>query len=98
MKRILISAFLLLFTCFSCADEIAITFDDLLIEAKSLKFFDKTRNRSAPVEVYVSGESESKANAGISKLPVVIINHGYGAKIPNIPLLPMLWQHVDTLL
>ena len=50
------------------------------IKAKNLNYFDKSRNRSIPVEIYVSGESMGKAKAGIIKLPVVIINHGYGAK------------------
>lgn len=47
-----------------------------VIKAKSLTLFDKERNRSIPVEVYASAESQGKANAGILKLPVVIINHG----------------------
>ena len=50
------------------------------IKATELKLFDKQRNRSVPIELYVSGESEGKAKAGISKLPVAVINHGYGAK------------------
>lgn len=49
------------------------------IETQALEFFDKTRNREVPVETYVSGESAGKAKAGIIKLPVVIINHGYTA-------------------
>jgi beta-lactamase class D len=51
-----------------------------LIQARDINFFDKTRNRSVPVEVYVRRESEGKASAGIAKLPVVIISNGYGAK------------------
>lgn len=50
------------------------------IEETALKYFDPSRSRSIPVQVYVSGESEGKAKAGITKLPIVIINHGYGAK------------------
>jgi peptidoglycan-N-acetylglucosamine deacetylase len=47
---------------------------------EEVKLFDKRRNRSVPIELYVNSEPESKAKAGISKLPVAIINHGYGVK------------------
>jgi peptidoglycan/xylan/chitin deacetylase (PgdA/CDA1 family)/dienelactone hydrolase len=47
------------------------------IKTKSFEFFDKTRNRKIPIETYVSSVSADKAKAGIIKLPVVIINHGY---------------------
>lgn len=53
---------------------------NLFIKAKNLDLFDKSRNRSIPVEIYVSCGSEGKAKAGIIKLPVVIINHGYSIK------------------
>ncbi len=50
------------------------------IRTKSLNLVDKSRNRSIPVALYVSGESKGKAKAGIIKLPVAIINHGYQIK------------------
>lgn len=50
------------------------------IKATELNLFDKQRNRSIPIALYVSDESEGKAKAGISQLPVAIINHGYGVK------------------
>lgn len=46
------------------------------IKTKSLTLFDKARNRSLPIELYVRAESQAKANAGLLNLPVVIINHG----------------------
>ncbi|AMV16139.1 Predicted dienelactone hydrolase [Legionella pneumophila] len=47
------------------------------ISTKTIKFYDKDRKRLIPVKIYVSNESQGKANAGIIKLPVAIINHGY---------------------
>lgn len=66
------------------ADEKIIIEDNFLyqtnIKNKGYKFFDKSRNRSIPTELYVSSEFKGKAKAGIIKLPVVIISHGYGAQ------------------
>ncbi len=50
------------------------------VKASSLTCLDESRNRSIPVEMYVSGEAMGKAEAGIYKFPVAIINHGYGVK------------------
>ncbi len=47
------------------------------ITTNIIKFYDKDRKRLIPVKIYVSQESQGKANAGIIKLPVAIINHGY---------------------
>ena len=47
------------------------------ISTNTIKFYDKDRKRLIPVKIYVSNESQGKANAGIIKLPVAIINHGY---------------------
>ncbi|HGF1488238.1 TPA: alpha/beta fold hydrolase, partial [Legionella pneumophila] len=47
------------------------------ITVNTIKFYDKDRKRFIPVKMYVSNESQGKANAGILKLPVAIINHGY---------------------
>ena len=46
------------------------------IKTESLDLFDKSRNRKIPVELYASRESEGKAEAKITKLPVAIISHG----------------------
>jgi peptidoglycan/xylan/chitin deacetylase (PgdA/CDA1 family) len=53
---------------------------NFFINATSLALFDKTRNRSIPVERYVNGGSDYKAKAGMIKLPVVILSHGYTMK------------------
>ncbi|MCC2667288.1 MAG: Acyl-CoA N-acyltransferase [Gammaproteobacteria bacterium] len=50
------------------------------ITTNIIKFYDKDRKRLIPVKTYVSNESQGKAKAGILKLPVVIINHGYTAR------------------
>lgn len=50
------------------------------ITTKTLKFYDRVRKRIIPVTLYVSSESQGKADAGITKLPVAIINHGYTVK------------------
>lgn len=50
------------------------------ITTTRLELFDKTRKRAIPVVLYVSDESQGKADAGIIKLPVAIINHGYTIK------------------
>jgi peptidoglycan/xylan/chitin deacetylase (PgdA/CDA1 family) len=54
--------------------------NNTFIESKSAQLFDESRNRFVPVECYVSGESKGKADAGIIKLPVAIINHGHTIK------------------
>jgi len=54
--------------------------DNPCIKMKSLTLFDKARNRSIPIELYVRAESQAKANADLLKLPVAIINHGYRVK------------------
>jgi predicted dienelactone hydrolase len=51
-----------------------------IIEARSSNLFDKERQRQIPIETYVSKELEAKAKAGITKLPIAIINHGYTIK------------------
>jgi peptidoglycan/xylan/chitin deacetylase (PgdA/CDA1 family)/dienelactone hydrolase len=50
------------------------------ITTKTLKLFDQSRKRNVPVILYGSAESKGKAKAGIIKLPLAIINHGYKAK------------------
>jgi pimeloyl-ACP methyl ester carboxylesterase len=42
---------------------------------KHIDLFDKSRNRSVPVELYISDEANTKV-----KMPLVIINHGYSVK------------------
>lgn len=51
-----------------------------LIRTKSLILTDKRRNRSIPLEIYLNNESVAKAKSGITKFPVVILNHGYTVK------------------
>jgi len=91
MNYIIITIFSFFFTTLAHANEIAITFDDLpgqknesaknpFILSSRLILTDKKRNRAIPLQFYVSSESEAKAKSGISKLPVAIINHGYGVK------------------
>ncbi|MBP6985194.1 MAG: alpha/beta hydrolase [Alphaproteobacteria bacterium] len=60
--------------------DIAVAQESKPIKTHSLKWFDDTRNRLIPVEMYLNAEEKDKAEAGISKLQVVIINHGYGVK------------------
>lgn len=54
--------------------------NDNFIRTATLELFDQSRNRSVPIEIYVSNTSEDRAKSGIAKLPVVIINHGYNIK------------------
>ena len=42
------------------------------LEIKNIQLFDSKRNRAIPIAIYLDEKKE--------KLPVVIINHGYGAK------------------
>ena len=42
------------------------------LEIKNIQLFDSKRNRAIPIVIYQDEKKE--------KLPVVIINHGYGAK------------------
>lgn len=60
--------------------DIVVSQENHPIKAHSLQWVDDNRNRSIPVEMYVSAEAEGRVEAGITKLPVVIINHGYGVK------------------
>jgi dienelactone hydrolase len=50
------------------------------INVKTYNLFDKSRSRNVPVEIYLSNESRDKAVAGITSLPLVIINHGNNLK------------------
>jgi dienelactone hydrolase len=50
------------------------------IRVSQLNILDNTRKRNIPVAVYRSEIFSDKATAGIIKLPVVIINHGYTVK------------------
>lgn len=50
------------------------------MKTENLELVDKARNRLVPVATYVSDEAKGKADAGIVKLPVVILSHGYKAK------------------
>jgi dienelactone hydrolase len=50
------------------------------IKIKTYNLFDKSRSREIPIEIYLSNESRSKAIAGVTSLPLVIINHGNNLK------------------
>ncbi len=86
MNFMLKAMYLIAATNCALASELAIPLDDLStqkvesVTAKTYAWLDESRNRSIPVEMCVSGEAKGKAEAGITKLPVVIINHGYGVK------------------
>lgn len=71
MKNLTAIIFIIIFSLQARANE---------IKTESLVFFDKSRDREIATEIYVRGESKGKAKAGIIKLPVAIISHGYGAK------------------
>ncbi len=43
-------------------------------------FRDDSRARDIPAAIYLSGESKGKAVAGITRLPVVLMNHAYSIK------------------
>ena len=46
------------------------------IRHETISFFDATRNRPVDVDVAVRRDKEMTANAGMTKLPVAIVNHG----------------------
>lgn len=70
--------FLFCYQAFSYPNEIGVTFDSSpVITTNHINLYDKNRKRLIPVNTYVSNESQGKAKAGILKLPVVILNHGY---------------------
>jgi hypothetical protein len=46
------------------------------IRHETISFFDATRNRPVDVDVAVRRDKEMTANAGMTQLPVAIINHG----------------------
>ena len=50
------------------------------ITTKEIKLYDKTRNRLIPINLYLNRKAQGKANSGVIKMPVVIINHGYTVK------------------
>ena len=52
--------------------------DHHTIKTKAYDLLDKTRNRLIPVELYVSDDTKRKIKAQNSKIPVVVLNHGYG--------------------
>ena len=77
--------------CFSAhdfANTTETTFDNLsaasnknqFITTKVIKLYDKTRHRLIPINLYINTKTQDKATAGILKMPVVIINHGYTVK------------------
>ena len=70
MKHILLIFCIFTLDNLSYAEEAAIT-------STSLQLFDKSRNRSIPVEIYVSAESKGKYEY---KSRMVIINHAYTVK------------------
>ncbi|HWW46618.1 MAG TPA: alpha/beta hydrolase [Xanthobacteraceae bacterium] len=50
------------------------------IRHDTLDLFDATRNRPVTVDIAVRRDAELRANAGLDKLKVAIINHGYTVK------------------
>lgn len=81
INLILISALSVSFSNYALAStDLAVTQDNHPIKTHSLQWLDDNRNRSIPVEMYLSAEAKDKAEAGVSNLPVVILNHGYGVK------------------
>ncbi len=67
---------LVLFACFfGFLCKFAYAYD---MTTETLNLFDKARNRSILVELYVSAELKNKSQ--IDKLPVAIISHGYAIK------------------
>lgn len=53
---------------------------DHTISSKSLMLVDDSRQRTIPIEIYESKSFLYKAQHQLIKMPVVIINHGYGVK------------------
>ena len=47
-----------------------------LVRHEAIELFDATRGRSVPVNVTVRRDSEMTAMAGLSRLPVAMLNHG----------------------
>jgi predicted dienelactone hydrolase len=88
IKRLTILFFLICFSAHDFANTTETTFGNLsetsnknqFITTKVIKLYDKTRNRLIPIILYINTKAEGKANAGIIKMPVVIINHGYTVK------------------
>ena len=60
------------------SEQIAIS--NPFLQKEEIILHDNKQTRDIPVAMYFSTESHAKAVAGISKLPVAIINHGYGVK------------------
>lgn len=86
IKRLTILFFLICFSAHAIANITETTSDNLsevsdknqFITTKVIKLYDKTRSRLIPINLYIN--TQRKANAGILKMPVVIINHGYTVK------------------
>lgn len=88
IKRLTFLFFLICFSAHDFANTTETTFDNLsevsnknqFITTKLIKLYDKKRNRLIPINLYINTKTQGKANAGILKMPVVIINHGYTVK------------------
>jgi hypothetical protein len=57
------------------------------IRHETLTFFDKSRNRPVQVDIAVRRDKEMQANAGMSTLPVAILNHGNTVKFTEYSFL-----------
>lgn len=60
------------------------------IRHETFHLYDAARNRPIDVSIAVRRDSEMKANAGMSKLPVAIINHGNTVKFTEYSFLANL--------
>lgn len=88
IKHLSILFFLICFSAHDFANTTKTTFGNLsetsntnqFITTKVIKLYDQTRNRVIPIILYSNTKTEGKANSGIIKMPVVIINHGYTVK------------------
>lgn len=59
----------------------------LAIRQETLSFYDATRGRTVEVQIAVRRDKELKANAGLLKLPVAVLNHGNTVKFTEYSFL-----------
>lgn len=80
IKRLTTLFFLICFSAHDFANTSEMSNKNQFITTKVIKLYDKTRNRPIPIILYINTKTEGKADSGIIKMPVVIINHGYTVK------------------